>query len=389
MGDRMKGADVAIKWGICTWATKFGGALDAKMPNAPALFKGTVPMEPGMGWYIKYLYELGVLGPGKKIESHPLPMDQWDKLTFREIFCDAIARRIGIGADLAEGTFEAAQKWGRLEQDLNSGALRFPAYGASWHHSLPGVDWAYSYIFMSGDPMWHGFFSLTGGSGGLGGGPPAYTAEQLVEMMAAKVVPFNGDPLMFSNCWKGEEAKKTGVYSEHKAKMVAWARRYSGFYNESMSICEMMLPNFIGRSANGIAGPSPELEYRYYQAVTGNKKTLADTIEIGRKIWNMERVIRVMAGRHRDKEQFAPFMFMPGATFALGGGKPVYQDGKWSFENQNDLYLDKAGVELFKTNFYRLEGWDTKTGWPTRKTLEGLGMKKVADTMAAKGRLGA
>jgi aldehyde:ferredoxin oxidoreductase len=377
MGNQMKGADVAIKWGICTWATKFGGAMEAKMPNAPALFKGSVPMEPGMGWYIKYLYELGVLGPGKKIESHPLPMDQWDKLTFREIFCDAIARKIGIGADLAEGTFEAAKKWGRLEEDLNSGALRFPAYGASWHHSLPGVDWAYSYIFMSGDPMWHGFFSLNGG-----------TAEQLVEMMAAKVVPFAGDPLMFSNCWKGEEAKKTGIYSEHKAKMVAWARRYSGFYNESMSICEMMLPNFVGRSANGLAGPSPELEYRYYQAVTGNKKTFADTMEIGRKIWNMERAIRVMAGRHRDKEQFAPFMYMPGATFALGGSKPVYQDGKWSFENQNDLYLDKAGVELFKTNFYNLEGWDAKTGWPTRKTLEGLGMKKIADTMASKGKLG-
>jgi aldehyde:ferredoxin oxidoreductase len=131
------------------------------------------------------------------------------------------------------------------------------------------------------------------------------------------------------------------------------------------------------------------LEYRYYQAVTGNKKTFADTMEIGRKIWNMERAIRVMAGRHRDKEQFAPFMYMPGATFALGGGKPVYQDGKWSFETQNDLYLDKAGVEVFKTNFYKLEGWDANTGWPTRKTLEELGLKKVADTMASKGRLGA
>ena len=388
MGDLMKGADVAIKWGICTWATKFGGAMENKVPNAPALFKGKVPMEPGMGWYIKYLYELGVLGPGKQIDSHPLPMDQWDKLSFRETFCDAIARKIGIGADLAEGTLEAAKKWGRLEEDLNSGALRFPAYGASWHHTLPGVDWAYSYIFMSGDPMWHGFMSLSGG-GGFGGGPSAYTAEQLVEMMAAKVVPFSGEPLIFSNSWKGEDARKTGIYSEHKAKLVAWARRFSGFYNESMSICEMMLPNFIGRSANGIAGPSPELEYSYYQAVTGNKKTFADTMETGRKIWNMERAIRVMAGRHRDKEQFAPFMYMPGATFMSLGSRPVYQGGKWSFEDQGDLYLDKAGVEAFKNHYYKLEGWDVSNGWPTRKTLEGLGMKKVADTMAGKGKLGA
>jgi aldehyde:ferredoxin oxidoreductase len=121
---------------------------------------------------------------------------------------------------------------------------------------------------------------------------------------------------------------------------------------------------------------SPEIEYRYYQVVTGSIKSFADTIEVGRKIWNMERAIRVMAGRHRDKEQFAPFMFMPGATFNISGTKPVYQDGKWSFEDQSNMYLDREGVELFKTNFYKLEGWDVKTGWPTRKALEGLGMKR-------------
>jgi aldehyde:ferredoxin oxidoreductase len=387
MGDRMRGADIAIKFGICSWATKFGGAMENKVPNAPALFKGKVPMEPGMGWYIKYLYELGVLGPGKQIDSYPLPMDQWDKLSFREAFCDAIARKVGIGAVLAEGTLEAAKKWGRLDEDLNSGALRFPAYGASWHHTLPGMDWAYAYILMSGDPMWHGLMSLSGG-GGFGGGPAAYTAEQLVNMMTAKVVPFTGDPLMFSNSWKGEAARKTGIYSAHKAKLVTWARRFAGFYNESMAICEMMLPNFVGRSANSMSGPSPELEHSYYQAVTGNKKTFADTMEIGRKIWNMERAIRVMAGRHRDKEQFAPFMYMPGATFMGLGNRPVYENGEWSFQAQDDLYLEKSGVEEFKTHLYKLEGWNPDTGWPTRKTLEDLGMKKIADTMAAKSKLG-
>ena len=107
-------------------------------------------------------------------------MDQWDTLKFREIFCDAITSRIGIGADLAEGFLEAVKQWGRLEQDMNAGTIRLPAWGASWHHCLPGVDWAYSYIFMSGDPMWHGFFGI-GGGGGFGG-PPSYTAEELVRI---------------------------------------------------------------------------------------------------------------------------------------------------------------------------------------------------------------
>jgi len=307
-------------------------------------------------------------------------MDQWNTLTFREIFCDAIARKIGIGADLAEGILECAKKWGRIDEDMNSGALRLPAYGASWHHTLPGVDWAYAYILMSGDPMWHGFFQALsgGGMGGMGGG--GGNAEELVNRISVKMVPFSDDPLMLSNCWKGDEARKTGVYSAHKAKMVAWARRYHGFYNESLSICEMLLPNF--------GGVSPDLEHRYYQAATGDGRSIADAIEVGRKIWNVERAIRVMAGRHRNDEKFAPFMFMPGATFNMSGAKPVYQDGKWSFENQSDLYLDKEGVEQFKTHFYALEGWDTSNGWPTRKTLEGLGLGKIAEVMAAKNRLG-
>jgi len=41
-----------------------------------------------------------------------------------------------------------------------------------------------------------------------------------------------------------------------------------------------------------------------------------------------------------------------------------------------------------KTHFYALEGWDTSNGWPTRKTLEGLGLGKIAEVMATKNRLG-
>jgi len=382
----MRAADVAMRWGICTWATKFGGALDMDVPGAPALFNGRVPMEPGVGWYIKYLYDLGVLGPGKQIESYPLPMEQWNTLVFREIFCEAIARKIGIGAVLGEGMLHAAEKWGRLEEDMNSGAIRLPAWGASWHHTLPGVEWAYAYILGSGDPMWHGFMTvLAGGRGGFGGGggggnTGGNAAEALVNRIAAKMVPFSDDPLMLSNCWKGDEARKTGIYSSHKAKMVAWSRYFNELYNESMSICEMLLPNF--------GGVSPDLEHRYYQAATGDKRSFVELMEVGRKIWTMHRAIRVMAGRHRDQEKFAPFMHMPGATFNMSGDKPIYQNGEWSFEGQSDLYLDRDGVEEFKTHYYTLEGWDTSNGWPTRKSLEGLGLGKIADVMAAKNRLG-
>jgi len=136
-------------------------------------------------------------------------------------------------------------------------------------------------------------------------------------------------------------------------------------------------------------GPTPDAELRYYQAVTGNKASFADTMEIGKKIWTLERAIRVMQGRHRDQEKFFPFMYKPGASYEAMNDLPVYENGKWSWQALPDMYLDDAGVELFKANFYKLEGWDVNTGWPTRKTLDDLSLKKVGDTLAARGRLGA
>jgi len=52
------------------------------------------------------------------------------------------------------------------------------------------------------------------------------------------------------------------------------------------------------------------------------------------------------------------------------------------------MYFDKSGVEQWKTNFYKVEGWDPETGWPTRETLEDMGLRKVADTLEKAGRLG-
>ncbi len=67
---------------------------------------------------------------------------------------------------------------------------------------------------------------------------------------------------------------------------------------------------------------------------------------------------------------------------------PGRKDGKWEYISNSDRCIDKEKFEEFKTRFYRLEGWDTTTGYPTRKTLAALKLGHVADELERKGKLG-
>ena len=368
-------AEALMRYGASGWAAHFVGLFLSDIPGAPDFFNKRVPVETGLGWYIKYLYDIGELGPDKKIDSSPLPMEEWGSLQFRKALLDAVSRRAGIGDALAEGTCHAAEKWGRLEEDMESGALRFPAWGATGHWTMPSVEWAYNYLLGAGDPSWHGLVTAVGKP--RDGSP----IEKSLEKLAKKTEPYTNDIFMFNYAWKGKEAWKTGIYSPHKAKEVSFSRYYASFWNESAAFCEMFLPSFMG--------VTPEAEMRYYKAVTGKKDSFADTMRVGQKIWNMERAIRVMHGRSRKKEIFAPFMYKPGASgMTFWGGVPIYENGKWRNDEAPDMYLDKKGVEDFKTHYYKLEGWDKENGWPTRKILEGFGLKNVADVMEKNKKLG-
>jgi aldehyde:ferredoxin oxidoreductase len=89
---------------------------------------------------------------------------------------------------------------------------------------------------------------------------------------------------------------------------------------------------------------------------------------------------------------FAPYVYE--TRFEKGELFPFYMwpcrdaRGQWEYTDVMGRKLDKQKFEEFKTIFYRLEGWDVESGWPTRKLLEGLGLAVVADTLEQAGRLG-
>jgi aldehyde:ferredoxin oxidoreductase len=305
-------------------------------------------------------------------------MELYDTVEFAEIFALSIANRVGIGDMLADGTIRFAEKLGRIgdTEDI----LRYPVWGYVDHWTMPNVEWAYGNLMDSRDINNHDMQL---------GPNERMSCEEHVKMLASACLPYNDDPFMFDYSWQGEQAYKTGIYSDHKAKFIAWRQHYAMFYKESMLFCDWVFANALNpRSADG-RGATPRAEPAFINVATGKDLSFVDGIETGRKIWNLKRAIFAMQGRNRDLEKFSGFMYRPGASKAhYQPSLPVFNGTKWDWIDCGDLHLEDAGVEHWKTEFYNFEGWDSKTGYPKRSTLEKLGLRHVADVLQANGKLG-
>ena len=341
---------------------------------------------------LKYLYslhEMEVLGPGKAIETD-LPFDELGSVKFLEILLNKIINGEDIGLDLREGTVRTAEKWGRMEEDLKSGLLTFPYWGYPEHgyDGRGSIEWGYGSIISDRDindhdinspVFWYPYNYMESDQ-------LTVPLEEVVEIWAERLIPFEGDPHML-------DFSTENMYSEHIAKLVAWQRYYSRFWKQGVGYCDWALPDFANNYAPNNRGMSPEAEPKFYNAVTGKNMSYRDGMEIGRRVWNIQNAIWALQGRHRDLVKFADYYYEQPLTGTGRTGKgsypaPVYTHRQWTYTDVVGRSIDRDKFEDWKTKYYELEGWDTKTGWPTRSTLEGLGLGHVADELQSKGRLG-
>lgn len=333
--------------------------------------------------YMMALIGMDLIGPGKAINTN-LPLDRLGEAEFVNILLDAVYKGEDIGLDLREGFVRAAEKWGRLEEDLHTGILDFSYWGYPEHAYDPRAELEWGYGSILGDRdinehclnwivYWYPLMYFATGQFPV-------SAQELSEIFAEKAVPFEGDPLML-------DYGTANMYSEHMAKLVAWHRYYTRFWKQSIGYCDWAWPDIANVYAPDNKGMMGEGEPRFLNAVTGKNLSFADGVEIGQKIWNIHNAIWTLQGRHRDMVYFSDYIHTQPypALYPL----PVYEDGQWAYKDCGNRYIDRAGFDEFKTRFYSLMGWDTSSGWPTRTTLESLGLGNVADLLEAKGKLGA
>lgn len=335
--------------------------------------------------YLKDLQKKGILGPGKEVDAD-LPWDELGNAVFAETLIQKIVNKEGIGADLADGLMRAAEKWGRLEEDLASGILPMQYWGYPQHYDArTEVEWGYGSILGERDINEHDFnFPVywQPSIAILTGSDPPMEADALAELIEEKTPPYNVVP----------DYSDKGIYSENMAALVAWHRHYTRFWKQSVLYCDWAYADFVNPYGDGMSGLTPEGEPKFLNAVTGMDMSFEEGIEMGRKIWNLDRAIWTLQGRHRDQEEFADYTYDVGAkpgytTYEVPYIVPAKSNGSWEYTDVSGRTIDRDAFNEWKTRYYEFENWDTATGRPTRSVLADLGMGYVADELAAAEKL--
>lgn len=250
---------------------------------------------------------------------------------------------------IAEGKSPLAQGVGRAAEKLGPAAMKvyqdqYPAYGYMSHHLrnvASALHWAtdsrdpfnscHDYLAFGSTPSLADYFGVPGGD----------------IQMDEKTLSFSGTKMIYER-------------AEHLA---VWVQNNQSLKN-SLPFCE------YASMPNSYFHP-PEMDIRIFEsrilsAVTGQDYNVSRLWEAGERIWNLRRAIMVQRENRGRK----------GDTVNGPWFKRIVPNGE-----SLSAPLDKKQWENLVTRFYRLRGWETESGRPTRARLEALGMKNVADKM--------
>ncbi len=177
-------------------------------------------------------------------------------------------------------------------------------------------------------------------------------------------------------------AADTGPMNKSKAVFAKLSLVYLELHNSS-TICNYTLPGWASplnaardKNPNGDYVGDSDLDVRYHNAVTGENLTRQQYEDIGIRILSLTRALNARAMNTKEQRILHDKKAIPSWYFATNG---VWKSGI--------CQIDPAQMEIAIDMLYAEFGWDKATGMPTRATFERLGMKAIADDLAAKGLL--
>lgn len=331
--------------------------------------------------YLRNLYKMGVMGPGKAIDTD-LPFEKFTSYEFIDTLLNRIAYREEIGDDLAEGLARAAEKWGRWDEDTATGLLDRPYWGYCMHYD-PRVEaeWGFATILGERDVNEHALNWILHWTPmlwqNLGG--EWISAEDFVTEVARCAQLSDPKCLDFS---------EEGIYSEHMMETLEWYRYHGRFWAQTMGMCDWAWPNLVNLvnfRPDDYAGATPEFELRFFKAVLGRDITYEESLDYGRKFLLLDRAIWVEQGRVREDEQYAEYIYSVPVSSPYF--MPAIENGEWTYSMNLGRTLDRDKFEEVKSKAYAHDGLNEQ-GYPKREELEKYGLADVADDLDAMGKLG-
>ncbi len=179
------------------------------------------------------------------------------------------------------------------------------------------------------------------------------------------------------NAWTGWENPELGYVD--KEYTVRW-HNWRGIMVCSTGLCDWAycLPMYDPEAPDKIG--YMDAEVNMFNAVVGTDWSLDDMHKACARAWTIMRALNVRQGRTRaDDESVIPYY-----TQTQENGVGAIAD--WPDE-PGPRVLDPDKFKDLLGRIYELHGWDKETGWPTRDTLEELGLKDVADELENIGKL--
>jgi len=306
--------------------------------------------------WLKDLFDAGLIDD----KSSGLPVSQYGSKEFIVKLLNSIAFREKIGEILAEGAARAAEilrgSWPFYEK-------YYPAHGQTEHDSVrdfPVI--ALLWALDSRDPMidHHAYRHLSVSR-------QRWPKPHMLEADKAQAIS--------EKIFGSRMAIDHGTYAE-KPKVVAYCQNRSAVMN-SLVLCDWLYPIFMSQSREDRMGDTGA-ESKFLSAVTGVEFSEEELNQIGERIWNLLRAIMVREGRTRKEDTLHNLYFRK---------IKIKREEKGEMRVHTNIISDQTNpiplrtFEEAKDIYYKIRGWDERTGCPKREKLIGLNLHDIAEQL--------
>jgi aldehyde:ferredoxin oxidoreductase len=315
---------------------------------------------PMMGW-LSRCERAGILND----ENTGIPLSKMGSLEFIDALLKKVSLREGFGAVLADGLMKAAERVGKDSGKLITDYLTKGEQGLAYdprYFITTGLLYAME-PRLPIQQLHETSRLVLGWLSWVNKSPRAYLSTDVCRKIAKRF-------------WGTELAFDLSTY-EGKAQTAARIQERQ-VVKESLVLCDWIFPVMSVEFSEDHMG-DPSLESQIVSAALGEEITEEGLYKIGERIVNLQRA--VITREALGSDTIADFHFTipqrddPMNPRGLAPGK----DGE--IINRKGAVLDRVKFEEVKREYYQIRGWDKATGLQTRKKLEELNLKDIADDL--------